>query len=53
MRTRKSLCLTKCGDEGSFVDWFEAVRALRQHEDHSYGCTQFVAAGAYMLGSKE
>lgn len=49
--SRVTLCLTKCGDEGKYVDWFEAVRALRQHADHSYGCIQFVAAGAY-VGSK-
>lgn len=49
MRTR--VCLTKCTDEGEFTDWYEAVRALRQHENHEFGCIQFVTATAYLLGS--
>ncbi len=52
MSARVSLCLTKCTDEGAFADWHEAVRALRQHGTHGFGCIQFVAAEAY-IGSRD
>ncbi|MFI6368732.1 hypothetical protein ACIBG0_39125 [Nocardia sp. NPDC050630] len=52
MSARVSLCLSKCSDDGRYANYDEAYRALRQHGDHVYGCTQFVAAEAFMQGSR-
>ena len=52
MSARVSLRRSRCTDEGEYEDYDEAFYAERLHSNHGYGCIQFVAATAYLLGSR-